>query len=220
MAEVKAAVGLLPTDAAMVIDVGAHVGRWTQELLERAGERIDSVYAFEPSTTSASKLHERLKPYSGTVEIIQAGVSNKSGEAVLFGPCGGSSQASLVQRVTGEQGKEFERLETITTVTLDEFTRDRQITTIHFVKMDIEGLEYSALQGAGELLREGRIRALSFEFSHAVVDSRVRFKDYWDLLSECGYRLFRIVPRGRLLPIASYTPGLECTGKSNYIAAL
>ena len=219
MAEVKAAVELLPSSGAIVIDAGAHVGRWSQELLQLAGDRIDKIYDFEPSTTSLQKLHRKLKPCA-KVEIVQAALSNESGETVLYGPRSGSSQASLVQRVTGEEGGVFKGLETIATVTLDKFAAERRIETVHFLKMDIEGHEYSALQGAVQLLREGRIRTLSFEFSDAAVDARVWFKDYWDLLRGYRYRLFRIVPGGRLLPISAYTPRLEGPGKSNYIATL
>jgi hypothetical protein len=59
----------------------------------------------------------------------------------------------------------------------------------------VHGHELQALEGAAELLRAGRIRAIQFEFGGANVDSRTFFRDFWNLLyGRFGYSLYQILP--------------------------
>lgn len=92
---------------------------------------------------------------------------------------------------------------------------------IDYVKMDIEGHELAALKGAAELFRDRRIGALSFEFGPGNVNSRTMFIDFYKLLRAHGFLVFRIMPGGRLKPIAEYDEDCEFyRGTCNYSARL
>jgi hypothetical protein len=88
------------------------------------------------------------------------------------------------------------------------------------MKMDIEGHELSALRGAANALGTGVIRALAFEFGSGNINSRTFFRDYWELLTKShNYRIRRVLPGGRLLPVDRYSEELEYfRGVTNYVA--
>jgi hypothetical protein len=106
-------------------------------------------------------------------------------------------------------------------VSIDSFMEAHAIEFVDFMKMDIEGHELFALQGAARALARGAIRALSFEFGAGNINSRTFFRDYWDLLTKHGYEIYRVLPGGRTLRIVRYDEDLEYfRSVSNYVAVL
>jgi methyltransferase FkbM-like protein len=88
-------------------------------------------------------------------------------------------------------------------VTIDEFARTRGIDEIELLKIDAEGAELDVLQGAGDLIRERRIKAIQFEIGEPDAVRNIWMRNYYDLLN--GYSLYRLLPRG-LLPLGPYRP--------------
>jgi hypothetical protein len=88
----------------------------------------------------------------------------------------------------------------------------------YLLKMDIEGHELAALRGAEALLEGRRISAMAFEFGAPATEADVTFRQLWDHLTERGYKLARIVPWARLLPINDYELSLESSPRANYVA--
>jgi hypothetical protein len=71
--------------------------------------------------------------------------------------------------------------------------------------------------GARQLLRDGKINAVQFEFNEMNIISRSTFKDFWDLLN--GFDFYRLLPAGKLLPIKKYSPAIcEIYAYQNIIA--
>ena len=65
------------------------------------------------------------------------------------------------------------------------------------------------------------IKALTFEFGSGNVNSRTFFRDFWDLLNPLGYKIYRILPSSRMMPIKEYYEDCEYfRGVSNYLAVL
>jgi hypothetical protein len=64
---------------------------------------------------------------------------------------------SYRKMLTVEEEKEVE------VITLDDFSREQQIERIDILKMDIQGGEYAALEGAAKLLSRGQIGLIYLE---------------------------------------------------------
>lgn len=104
---------------------------------------------------------------------------------------------------------------------IDDVVEEHGLDHIDLLKIDVEGHELSVLKGALNNLQRGRVRALTFEFGSGNINSRTFFHDFWDLLTPLGFRIFRVLPTGRLMPIREYYEDCEYfRGVTNYIAVL
>jgi hypothetical protein len=110
---------------------------------------------------------------------------------------------------------------TVGTIRLDDYADAHNVASVDLLKMDIEGHELFALRGATRLFDAGRVKALTFEFGSANVNSRTFFRDFWDMLVAYGFSISRIVPGGRLRQVPAYSESLEYfRGATNYVAVL
>ena len=57
------------------------------------------------------------------------------------------------------------------TTTLDTFVEQHGIKNIDFLKIDTEGFELEVLQGAKQLLSEGKIGTVIFEYNAPILSS-------------------------------------------------
>jgi FkbM family methyltransferase len=215
--EIRAVIELLPASGAVVVDAGANVGAWSAELLSVAASRVARLIAVEPSAVHRETLSRML---SYPHEYLAVALGGTARSQVMYSDSPGSGLSSLYQRDLSHLGLRHEESETVITRTLDDVMREREIAAIDLLKMDVEGGELEILRGATAALHGRRIRALTFEFGGCNVDSRTYFKDYWSLLSPLGYSLFRVIPGGRLLAIATYSERDEFFITTNYVAVL
>lgn len=137
------------TSEVTFFDLGANVGQYT--LL--AAPLVQEVHSFEPSKETYSLLAWNVK-HSGYTNISEnrLGVSNRSGFANLHqGSPGNVGDAYL-----GTILQSPDRVDSVLAVTLDEYVfgsnRCKQLKKA-VLKIDIEGAELLALEGANELLK-------------------------------------------------------------------
>lgn len=173
---------------------------------------------FEPSPTCQNAIKARGMRNT-TLVPCALGSQNATAQLHFSSPTDGS--ASLHAREDScFEDQSYETVE-VKVITLESFVTENGIEFIDFVKLDIEGHELFALQGAGAVLTEGRIGAISFEFGSGNINSRTFFKDFWKLLSDSGYSIDRITPSGRLIRLQNYYEDLEYfRGVTNYVATL
>ncbi len=215
--EVAAAIRFLPPRDAVILDVGANKGDWTRSMLSHAAERVGRIFMFEPSETHREAL---ASLDAGRCTLVPMAVGAKCGQATLYADTPGSGLGSLHKRRLNHLGLHHDAQQSVTVTTLDAFVLAKSIEHVDFLKMDIEGQELEALRGARQILAERRIRAASFEFGGSNIDSRTYFQDFWYELSPLGFRIYRILTGGRLLPITAYTEDLEAFVTTNYLAVL
>jgi len=202
---------------AVIFDIGAHQGKWSQQILQALGmSHRCRIYQFEPLPFNQAKLRSLNLPRT---TLVEAAVSDKPGVGTIYTPDAWSPVASLYSRRDSylQQYRFIEKKVNI--VTIDEIMDDFNIDFVDFMKLDIEGNELSALQGSRESLRTKRIGALTFEFGSGNINSRTYFHDFWDLLHTYGYAIKRICPGGVMLPIKAYSEDLEYfRSVTNYLA--
>ncbi len=204
-------------DIQIVFDVGANKGEYSELWLnERNGNKSFKILIFEPAKALAKDLMNKFKNFP--VLVFNVAFGEKTGESVLFSDSPGSGLASLLNRDLGHLRASLHFTETVMVTTLDSFCEKNQIEKIDFLKLDVEGYEFSVLKGAAAMLKNKKIRFIQFEFGGTDIDARVFFKDFFRLLSP-DYSLFLILKDG-LSPISQYSETQEIFITSNYLAEL
>lgn len=128
------------------VDCGAFIGDSCYALGRYAPGKI---FAVEPDLRNLKDLQDNISLNNmDNVIVVPAGVSRNSGEAFLTGEGIG---ASLSQ---GAYNSSFARK--IPLVTIDALKVQNGNAKIGLIKMDIEGAEHSALEGARKVLREDK----------------------------------------------------------------
>lgn len=202
----------------IVFDVGANQGNYTELLLKNINNIY--VYAFEPHPITFKKLNERFITYNN-IKLFNVALSDKIGDSNIYDYLNndGSTHASLKSQVFSDIHYQSHISHSVLTSTIDQMTNDNNVEFIHFLKIDVEGMEYEVLKGAKKMITNKKISIIQFEFTKINAISKVFFKDFWDMLSN-NYKIYRLLPKG-LLQITTYDPTInEIFGFHNYVAII
>lgn len=105
--------------------------------------------------------------------------------------------------------------ETVMVVDLDTFFNTQLLPSPNVLKIDTEGSELDVLLGAKSILEN--LRIIQFEFASSNIDYRNYFLDYFNLLTDAGFTLARMTPRG-FQDLVQYDARDEIFATSNFIA--
>lgn len=163
-----------------MIDVGAHIGRYT--LL--AAKSASQVIAVEPDPSNFSLLERNVKlnGFDNTI-LLNVALSDRPGERLLYPPLDEHTDTYSLEpnwrrdsiRDCKSSGK------SVKCRTLDEITTTLGVEAVDWLKVDVEGHEVHVLEGAKATL--GRTTHLVLEVSHG---NEKRCKE---LLEQSGFRL-------------------------------
>lgn len=203
--------------AGVIVDAGANQGLYTQAIL-KSGVSFGKVLMIEPSPYLRYPL-ESLTDQSALVKFEPVAIGSEQGALDLYFDIDGSSLASFYQRDVSHVGLVMGKSVTVPVETLDHIATKYELAIIDYLKLDLEGHELQALIGAKQLLDEGRIRALSFEFGGCNIDSRTYVKDFWQLLvRQYDFSFYRIAPHRHLIRLSHYSEFLERFTWQNILA--
>lgn len=146
-----------------IVDAGAQHGQTTQQYLEAFPHC--RIIALEPESRNHAAATATLAPFGDRVELFQAGLSNVDGTADLqvTSHSGAHSLLEVGDMRYYDEPVSILPSERIRTVTIDSLCRSQSINSLDILKMDIQGGELMALQGAGRMLARGAIRAVVLE---------------------------------------------------------
>ena len=149
------------------LDIGAWYGPWSRAL----SRRVPRVIAVEPNPSVADVL-SRTAP--GNVDVIRAAITDEPGTGVLYVPTTGRG-TEAVASMAAEVGTAV----AVPTTTIDRIAPP----DVSLIKLDVEGMEATALRGASAVLSERSPTLLiELEYRRSPVDEVV------DLLADHGYR--------------------------------
>ena len=133
-----------------VIDCGAHVGVFSRFALNQGASRV---IAIEPDPVNLICLEENFADEiaSGRVTLIRGGVWYEEAVLPLSQKEGNSAARSFIYSYD-------ESVEGIPVFPLDKIVADQNLVQVDFVKMDIEGSEHAALQGAADTIERFKPR--------------------------------------------------------------
>lgn len=178
----------------VVLDVGAHVGETVQRY--RTLFPGATIHAFEPFPDAHRELAERFAP-EPRVRAHQAAVTDTSGTRRLYVNevhVTNSLLALNPESVSWARAASAGGLDTaveVPALTLDEFCEAEGISGIDLLKMDIQGGEGMALEGAARLLARRAVRVIYLEVEFApLYEGQAFFCDITRILNRHGYQLF------------------------------
>jgi hypothetical protein len=76
----------------------------------------------------------------------------------------------------------------------DSYCRERDIQRIDLLKIDTEGAEHKVLAGFDQMLKAEAIDIIQFEFGQANIETHFLLKDFFELLTPCGYQIGKLHP--------------------------
>jgi len=174
----------------LIIDIGANVG-WYSLVL--TGNAKPTVLAFEPDKENFDLLTENIKRNNRTtVKAYNKAVSDREGTLTLHIYKGyNPGRHSFIKQKNSVGTAE------VPIVPLDNFLESEGYGSrpVKFIKIDIEGYEYTALKAARKLL--SRTDFILTEFSpYMMRDAGQEPIDYINLLQEAGFNLREIDEKG------------------------
>ena len=179
----------------VVFDVGANIGLVTSTLLRLFPSA--RVHAFEPTPQTAEVLRERLAHDARGV-INELAVSDRDGSTVfrVDNKTHGGGSNSLLHHsehfATRARVDRYREVQVVTT-TLDSYAEQHSVSHIDLLKLDIEGAELLALQGAKNLLATQAVDFVSTEIRFvADYEGQPLLVDLIEHLAPLGYTLFNI----------------------------
>ncbi|MEO6847691.1 MAG: FkbM family methyltransferase [Chthoniobacterales bacterium] len=173
-------------DDAVIVDSGANIGQITLYLAPRIPR--GKIIAVEPGDSPRAWLKECLALYPDwKVEVVDIGLGAKTEEKFLV-DTGPSHTAGSWARVAdhGENRIQIRPLQ--------EVAIELNLKHIDLWKLDLEGHEIPALEGARELLEQKRIAALYVELSPETSQPIMK------TLGDFGYQCWDISQSGGLIP--------------------
>ena len=186
-----------------VLDLGAHHGLYTL-LASKCVRSSGRVFAFEPSPRErkALRLHVVINR-CWNVRIQEAALGNENTEANLFVVQGDQTGCNSLRPPVVHSRTAPVR---VRIVRLDDWLAEQKLGRVDFIKLDVEGGELPALQGAVKLLDKHPRPVILAE----VQDIRTgpwgyRAKDILNHLAEKKYEWFWLSQRGliRLLDLGA-----------------
>ena len=197
-----------------IFDVGANVGEYSKALSKVFGTKA-IIYSFEPSINTYKLFIEKTKNINSIIPN-NLGLSDKECNQTLYTNSEGSGLASVYQRKLDHFGIDMNKQEKIKLTTIDLYCSKNKIEQIHFLKLDTEGHELSALNGAKNMIENGKIDMIQFEFGGCNIDSRTFFQDFYYTLKD-KYKIYRILKDG-IYELQSYKETYEIFITVNYLA--
>ena len=173
----------------IIFDGGANVGKYAlilDEILPKC-----KIYAFEPVKDTFTKLVENVKAYDNIIPVNFGLYSSScTKEIQLFE----SDTHSSIYDIKGV-GYESMQKQKIELITINQFAQQHNIEEIDFIKLDLEGAEYDAIVGLMDLLQDGRVRVIQFEYGYINISTRKLLIDFYTIFENHGYVVGKIFPR-------------------------
>ena len=196
----------LVSNGMTVFDVGANVGDYSILLSHLVGY-FGTVYSFEPTTHTYKTLKIRIKNCEiNNIHPFQKAIFSEDTLINLNEfPDEYSAWNSIGTPVMKDmQGRKLAcppivQTEIVEGITLDSFCQEKEIRNIDFLKVDVEGSESFALEGASSLLNSKAIRFIQFEISKNMLEGLNKIaKETFDILTKNGYECHKITDSGEI----------------------
>jgi len=168
-----------------IVDGGAYKGNKAAILLQKFPEA--SVYCFEPQPELFAHLTQRFANTQRCIPVNQA-LSDRPGTADLY-ITPERYTSSLMQPLAVDIKTAATTQVSVTT--LDHFMQENNLSAIDFIKLDLQGNELPALQGAKNALAGCKAVLVEVNFRERYAGC-TRFEELYACLQGDGFALYKI----------------------------
>jgi FkbM family methyltransferase len=169
----------------VVLDCGAHFGAFTRHALDKGAKLVVAI-DINPMVLECLKRTFAKEIASGRVIVFGKGVWNKDEELPMRMPAGSEASTVVLGGVSANV--------TVPLTKIDSMMSELKLPRVDFIKMDVEGAEQPAIEGAAEVIRKFKPR-MAIAAYHRDVDPyalplavRAIDSDYWLRMPRCFQR--------------------------------
>ena len=179
----------------IVVDVGANIGLHTLNMARIVGN-TGQVFAFEPDPSNFEILRKNVKinNYQNII-LEEKAVGDKHGRVILYQSDHPGNHRLFPQTKQAKGEVEVEL------TSLDKYFIDSNLAEkISFIKIDVEGLEFSVLNGMKNILKNNKKIKILFEFvPENIMEVGFAPIGVLNLLTSIGFKLYCIDERAKKL---------------------
>lgn len=173
---------------AVVFDIGANVGAWSLILSEVVGTS-GKVFAYEPTQSTYDTLSKNVALNSRkNIFASRYALSNDNEQIRLYHDVD-SSRNSLGRTRSDDAGSDYEE---VSARTLDNIASELLIDKLDFIKIDVEGAEPLAFEGASRTLSRFKPTILFEVNPEALAKLGFQYDSSWRILSDLNYRFYEL----------------------------
>ena len=209
---------LAPFKPSVLFDVGANVGEWS---LAAADLLADArIHAFEITPATAETLTVNAAAFGARITVHPFGLGDHDGAITVYlSPRDDTANSTLRDAVAVSAGENGDRAiaEVAARITTgDEFLKTHGIAHVDFLKIDVEGAEFSVLNGFAGAYAHHAIDLVQFEYGEINLKTRDFLEDYYKFFTERGFVVGKLYPEGVMFK--EYSLADEDFLGPNYIA--
>lgn len=186
----------------VILDIGANIGSHTLPLALITG-KSGQVFAFEPTDYALNKLHKNIslnKDLACHISVHQVMLVADENGLLESGIYSSWPLFHDGKRIHPEHKGQLMGTNGAVALTLDKIVRQLRINMIDFIKLDVDGHEYSVLQGGKETLKTYTPKIL-MEFAPYLYDPMSgQFEAMLHLFSQLNY-VMSDADTGKSLPL-------------------
>ncbi len=172
-----------------IIDGGANIGEYS--LLVNQFNPGCRIYAFEPVESTFQLLTENVRDHNNIIPVQKGLFSeNCSKEINVFD----SDAHASIYDIQGLSYKPNKKI-TIELGRGDDFMEKNNINSVDLLKLDIEGAEFDALLGFENSIKNGKIKAIQFEYGYINISTKKLLIDFYNFFEANDYVLGKIFPK-------------------------
>ncbi len=179
-----------------VLDIGANIGFYARLLSTFAGSQ-GIVYCFEPDAINFKHLQKNTAGLKN-IKLFNNAVSDKKNRIKIY-----KSKLLNVDHRTYPVNN-FDSIEEIEAVSIDELIETGILKTVNVIKIDIQGYELVAFKGMLKLLTESPdLKIVAEYWPHGFTRAGTSAIEFYDFFEKLGYA-FTIIDNNDLKPLTRH----------------
>ena len=146
----------------LCFDIGANIGDYSKLLLEKTNSKVIS---FEPLPHVFKELKENLSSYSDRILFINKGIGSKNETTTINYNSSANAHASFSEELNDISYINNNEKLLVEVITIDDYCKENNITSIDFIKIDTEGFEKEVFEGAIKTFEKIKPKFIQIEFN-------------------------------------------------------